>query len=178
MQTIMKRFSVVAVMLAIILIPCVAQKVTKGSLSVLKNEKQLNMVCDFTNCIIDKKPAYYQIQKEGDNWEKGVSEIIFRFGEGVSKKVRTLIVGQFPDAKYTLYYALESIDDDQDCFGTIFLKDTQTGEIIAEIKKAYGSAGMFGSFFNLLGDAFEDLGKKIGMIIKKPSRLQGDWPLY
>ena len=64
----MKRISVLAVMLAIILIPCVAQKVTKGSLSVLKNEKQLNMVCDFTNCTIDKKPAYYKIQKENNVW--------------------------------------------------------------------------------------------------------------
>lgn len=165
MQTIMKRISVVAVMLAIILIPCVAQKVTKGSLSVLKNEKQLNMVCDFTNCTIDKKPAYYKIQKE-ENWEKGVSEITTRFGEGLSKKMRTLIVGQFPEAKYTLVYNIANIDDDQDCKGTMVLKDTQTGEIIAEIEKAYGKAGMYGSFFNLLGDAFENLGKKIGQLIK------------
>ena len=161
MHTIMKKISVVVVMLIINLIPCIAQKITKGSLSVLKNEKQLNFVCNFNNCIIDKKPAVYKIQEEGENWEKGVSEITLRFGEGLSKKVHTLIVGPFPEAKYTLVYNIDNIDDDEDCKGNMVLKDTQTGEIIAEIEKANGSAGMFGSFFNLLGDAFENLGKSI-----------------
>ena len=34
----MKRISVVAVVMAMCFLPCVAQKVTKGSLSILKNE--------------------------------------------------------------------------------------------------------------------------------------------
>ena len=170
----MKRISIVAVVIAICFIPCAAQKVTKGSLSVLRNESKLNMVCDFSHCIIDKRPAVYKIQKEGDNWEKGVSEITLRFGEGLSKKVHTLIVGQFPSARYTLVYNIDNIDDDEDCKGNMILKDTQTGEIIAEIEKANGSAGKFGSFFNLLGDAFEDLGKKIGNLIRTKKIIKGE----
>ena len=162
----MKRISVVAMVMAICLMPCVAQKVTKGSLSVLKNEKQLNLVCDFTKCTIDKKPSEYYIKKN-PKWDEGVAEIITRFGEGLSTKVNTLIVGQYPEAKYTLVYNLEKIDDDEDSFGTMVLKDTQTGDIVAIIHDANGSAGHFGSFFNLLGDAFENLGKKIGKLIKK-----------
>lgn len=161
----MKRISVVAVMMALCFIPSFAQKVTKGSLSILKNESQMNMVCDFTKCTIDDMPAYYFIKQE-ENWEKGVAEIITRFGEGLGRKIPTLIVGQFPEARYTLVYNVTVIDDDEDCKGTMVLKETQTGNIVAEIEKANGSAGSFGSFFNLLGDAFEDLGKKIGKLIK------------
>jgi hypothetical protein len=39
--------------------------------------------------------------------------------------------------------------------------------VVVHIDKANGSAGTFGSFFNLLGDAFENLGKKLGKLSKK-----------
>lgn len=162
----MKKFTFVTAMMVMSIIPCCAQKLVQGSLEVLKSERHLNLVCDFTNCLVDKKPIEYAMRKE-ENWEGGVAEITLRFGEGLISKFHSLMVGQYPEAKYTLVYYLSEIDDDQDCKGKMVLKETATDTVVAEIAEANGSAGTFGSFFNLLGDAFENLGKKIGKLIMK-----------
>lgn len=162
----MKKISFVIAMTVISILPCCAQILVQGSLEVLKSERHLNLVCDFTNCLVDKKPVEYAMQREED-WDGGVAEITLRFGEGLSSRVHSLLVGQYPDAKYTLVYYLSEIDDDQDCKGRMTLKETAMDTVVAEIAEANGSAGKFGSFFNLLGDAFENLGKKIGKLIMK-----------
>lgn len=122
------------------------------------------MICDFENCIVDKHSIDYA-RHEHDDWDEGVEEIVMRFSEGFLQKTRDNFVckfGKFPEAEYTLVYHLINIDDDQDTKGTIDIVNTKTQEIIVHIEKANGSAGTFGSFFNLLGDAFENLGKKLG----------------
>ena len=146
---------------------CVAQKITEGSIGCLKNEQKINMICNFDNCLIDKIPASL-VKEKRQNWDEGVSEIISRFSLAVAKKSHLLIsMGDFPDAKYTLIYYLSNIDDDQDCRGYMVLQETVTGTVVAKIEKANGSAGTYGSFFNLLGDAFEDLGEEIGQLIRR-----------
>lgn len=164
----MKKF-----LLAIALVGCLplsAQIITKGSLSFLKNQKQVNMICNFENCIVDKHSIDYA-RHEHEDWDEGVEEIIMRFSEGFLQKTRNQYIckfGNFPEAEYTLVYNLINIDDDQDTKGTIDILNTKTQEVVVHIEKANGSAGTFGSFFNLLGDAFEDLGKKLGKISRKP----------
>ena len=144
-----------------------AQIITKGSLSVLQDQKQVNMICDFDNCTVDKHSIEYA-KDQHDNWDLGVMEITKRFSDGYNDKSKHYSkFGNFPDAKYTLIYHLIDIDDDQDTKGTIDIIETQTKELVVHIEKANGSAGMFGSFFNLLGDAFENLGQKLGKLSKR-----------
>lgn len=147
--------------------PSRAQIITKGSLSVLANQKNVNMICDFDSCTVDKHSIEYA-KTIHDNWDKGVTEVVMRFSEGYNQKAKDHCkFGTFPDATYTLIYHLIDIDDDQDTKGTIDIIDTKTREVVVHIDKANGSAGTFGSFFNLLGDAFENLGKKLGKLNRK-----------
>ena len=147
--------------------PLSAQVLTKGSLSVLADQENVNMICDFDNCTVDKHSIEYAKNKH-ENWDLGVVEIIKRFTDGYNDKTKNYCkFGDFPDAKYTLIYHLINIDDDQDTKGTIDIIETQTNEVVAHIEKANGSAGTFGSFFNLLGDAFENLGKKLEKLSRK-----------
>jgi len=146
-----------------------AQVITKGSLSVLKDQKQVNMICESENCTVDKHSIDYA-RNVHDNWDKGVEEIIVRFTEGYNDKANGKYFckfGEYPEAEYTLVYHLIDIDDDQDTKGTIDILNTKSQEVVVHIDKANGSAGTFGSFFNLLGDAFENLGKKLGKLSKK-----------
>lgn len=75
-------------------------------------------------------------------------------------------VGQYPESKYTIVYKLSSIDDDKDSKGQLMIIETASNKEVALISNANRSAGTFGSFFNLLGDAFEDLGQKTGKIFR------------
>ncbi|MBP5393511.1 MAG: hypothetical protein J6Y59_06825 [Bacteroidaceae bacterium] len=144
-----------------------AQEITKGSLSVFADQKNVNMICDFENCTVDKHSIEYAKDKY-DNWDLGVVEITKRFSVGYNDKSKDYCkFGAFPEAKYTLIYHLFDIDDDQDTKGTIDIIETQSKELVVHIEKANGSAGTFGSFFNLLGDAFENLGKKLGKLSRK-----------
>lgn len=161
----MKKFFILLSITLMGLTTTHAQIVKSGSLSVLNDQTQVNMVCDFKNCTIDKKPSRVVMAKYPE-WNKGVTEITARFNSGQMEKNKyEMDFGNFPEAKYTLTYYLADIDDDQDCKGTMILTETATGEVVATIEKANGKAGSFGSFFNLLGDAFENLGKKIGKLI-------------
>lgn len=144
-----------------------AQKLQSGSLSVLKNQEVVNFVCDFSNCMIDGQHARVKMDAE-KNWNKGVKEIIARFNQGQREANRLdQHYGNFPDAPYTITYVLSDIDDDQDCTGILIVSETQSGREVARIVKAKGNAGMFGTFFNLLGDAFHNLGEKFGKMISK-----------
>ena len=154
--------------------PLSAQVLTKGSLSVLANQEKVNMICDFDKCTVDKHTIEYAKAKH-ENWDQGVVEIIQRFTDGYNEKTKNYCkFGDFPEAKYTLIYHLDNIDDDQDTRGTIDIIETQTKEVVAHIEKANGSAGTFGSFFNLLGDAFENLGKKLEKLNRKSSKREYD----
>ena len=149
--------------------PLSAQIITSGSLSILKDQQKVNMICDFENCTVDKHSIDYA-RHTHDNWDKGVEEIVIRFTAGYNDKAYSKFYckfGDYPEAEYTLVYHLIDIDDDQDTKGTIDILNTKTQEVLVHIDKANGSAGTFGSFFNLLGDAFENLGKKLGKLSKK-----------
>lgn len=140
-----------------------AQKVASGDIKCLQDQTAVNLDVDFSNCMIVDVPATVKMSSE-PNWEKGVSEISARFSRGSIRY--GFYINDKSDSRYTLIYHLATIDDDQDTTGTIEVRDNTTGTTVAVIEKANGKAGHFGSFFNLLGDAFENLGKKIGKLIK------------
>ena len=180
-MTIMKASNISVFILFCTMVWCSsssAQIITSGSLSILKDQQQVNMICDFENCTVDKHSIDYARHKHS-NWEKGVEEIVIRFAEGYNDKANSKYYckfGNYPEAEYTLVYHLIDIDDDQDTKGTIDILNTKSQEVLVHIEKANGSAGTFGSFFNLLGDAFENLGKKLGKLSKKsPSPEKVEW---
>lgn len=142
-----------------------AIELESGSLHAFIDQKCMNMVVIFDDCMIDHKP-YRSVRLKHDDWDQGVEDIIKRFNSGMLEVI-DFEIGDFPEARYTLMYYLTTIDDDEDCFGFYRIYDNEERKTVAIINKANGSAGSFGSFFNLLGDAFEDAGKKLVKFILK-----------
>ena len=67
--------------------PLSAQVLTKGSLSVLAGQENVNMICDFDNCTVDKHSIEYAIEKH-ENMDIGVLEIIKRLTKGSNDKTK------------------------------------------------------------------------------------------
>jgi len=143
-----------------------AVTLSKGSLSILNGQREVNMVCDFEDCMVDHHTMEWAKARH-ENWDLGIKESIGRFNEGYLDKSPDLVkFGDYPNARYTLRYYVKNIDDDQDTEGYIHIVDNTTNEVVVELLKADGKAGTFGSFFNLLGDAFEDLGQRIAKLAR------------
>jgi hypothetical protein len=155
-----------------------AQKLNQGSLDFLKDEKELNIVLDFSNVIIDGKSEkeFLELQaiRGGEQWklkwENEVKRYLYKkFTDNCNLQFignYEFRVGNFPGANYQASIKVINID----AYGgvdveVIFTKMNSTDVLASTL--FYGKGGTFGTKENLMGDGFRRAGYKLGKIIVK-----------
>ena len=148
-----------------------AQKLQSGSLSLLKNETQLNIVFDYYYLKIEgiRESDFAATKSESDQvkWENSKKQFLAKFMAGFNKRVSgKILAGIFPDVKYKLTVIMLTLDDDCDMVAQVVFSEQNSTTPIA-VFSLKGNAGRFGSQSNLIGDACLDAGEKTGKFIAK-----------
>lgn len=164
----MRRINIALIM--ILCSVCIhAQKVTKGSFSVLANEKTISVSIDYSDSKIDGVP--FDIFLEGEeNWNDSYRDIIIKYMKAANQNSDGIIYSTKQSGNYQLVFKATSVDRDGETTGYLQLLDKNDNEIgTAEGFNANG--GSFGSQANLMGDASKKLGKKIANFINKQIKI-------
>ena len=158
--------------LSLIALPALsfAQKVKDHpwqDLSFLSGQSKINLVIDFSEATILNMDATDFISQESD-WEKGVVEMRTKFIQAFNNKSKVRAANS-TDTDYTLtIIPLTVTEKGSHVKGNLRITDKGGNEIF--LHSFNNEAGMFGSAINLMGDAFEDLGEKLGKTFKKYAR--------
>ncbi len=154
-----------------------AQKSKKISLDFLKNEKELNVIFDYSEAKFEKKLAedyFAQENAKNKDWEAKYKEaMITKFIAAINGELSNgcRVRRESQNVKYQLIVKVIKIDDDCDTDAEILVTEINSINILAQFS-VYGAAGSFGSFTNLCGDAIENIGEKTGKFIAKKIDLQ------
>lgn len=154
-----------------------AQKITEGSLFPIYGQEVINCAFEFTDSEIGGMPFDEFVEwKMGDGRqnrdfdEELDNEIVhcqMIFMEHANEKLKGTRLAKRLSAKYTLTVKLATMDmygRDNTC--DYIFTETESGKKIAVIRMdAHG--GRFGSFTNLMGDAFEEAGENFGKFLNK-----------
>ena len=160
----MKKWFITAIMILGV-VTVNAQKVTKGSFRALANETTVSLSIDYTDAKIDKVP--FDIFLEGEEkWEEGYREIMLKLIREANRSGGGMKYSSQRTGNYQLVFKALKVDRDGETTGNLLLQD-KDGNVIGEAEKVNANGGRFGSQTNLMGDAAEKLGKKIGQFIKK-----------
>lgn len=148
-----------------------AQKVLSGSFELPANEKYLALDWDCSQTLFDKKyneKEWHAIK--GDDWPNAKKQVI----EGIVRDmnehmIKTRIIAVLPGSElhgaYTLYICPQKLDHKGNNKSTYILRDDNGTELgKAEFN---GDGGHWGTFANLMGDGYENAGKKLASLIKK-----------
>lgn len=145
------------------------------------NSNVFNIVVDFSETIVMgmtlqqfvdlKRRDPKKIKEFGNNFFTDINSEIERFIKALNDEAK-LNISYFPSAPVTLLVKVRTIDEPgrENVSDYVFI-DTNTGQVISGIRlKSKG--GRFGSWTNLLGDAFEEdaapqLGNKLKSAKKK-----------
>ena len=151
-----------------------------GSLTTLKEIKQINVRFDFSQSIIkglledDFLRGQCLISKIGEGWKEHwkttcYKQFLGKFCIKANSITRAigLSLGEFPEARYTALFQVQSIDDNGSTSGLMIIKDNVCDKEIVIIDRLYGQGGKFGTFENLISDAMERLGTQFGDFIVK-----------
>lgn len=151
-----------------------------GSLTTLKEIKQINVCFDFSQSIIkgltedDFVRGQCLISRIGEEWREYwkttcYKQFLGKFCIKANSVTRAigLSLGEFPEAQYTAIFQIQNIDDNGSTSGLMIIKDNACDKEIVIIDKLFGQGGKFGTFANLTSDAMERLGTQFGDFIVK-----------
>ena len=161
-----KALIAVAAMMAALLVPAVSSSAQGGweALSLLKGEKKVNCTFDYSDAIIQSKTEE-QFASEEPNWGLAQKEVAAKFFEEFNERTfymsNTIAAGEFPDAAYTLCIKPSNILRNGNFTGNVYLLDKSDNVLMEVPIRAKG--GVFGSFWNLLGDGMKDAAKTIAL---------------
>lgn len=156
-----------------------AQKTLEGSFDFIKDLKKINIIIDYSEAKIDgKSEESFIISKtleedEGEEWRnywnnKVKKIFMYKFTSAINENKGLMslgfLAGDFPDALYTATYKLKRVDSDGELYGNIIFTEKSSNKIVAIIK-LNGDGGHWGSIENLMGDAFEKAGIKLGRFL-------------
>ena len=148
-----------------------AQKVLNGSFELPADEKYLALDWDCSQTLFEKKYTEREwIAVKGDDWDKAKKEVIEMIVGDMNKNMgKTRIIAVLPGSElhgsYTLYICPQKLDSKGNNKSTYILKDAKGNELgKAEFT---GDGGRWGTFANLIGDGYENAGKKLASLIKK-----------
>lgn len=158
-----------------------AQKLIEGTVSVLKDKKNLNMEVDFSKAKFWNRMTiddflYMKTEEEDegeawkDYWNKDcVKSFIKKFSKSANENLfgENFRIGTYPDSKYTAVFFVSSVDEDGEISGIIVIKEQYTNKTVAVISKIHGEGGHYGSIENLIGDGMERAGKQFGRFLTK-----------
>lgn len=173
----MKKLMLMVVSLFICGASVSAQKLTEGSLGPIYGQEVINCVFDFMQTeaagmpldeFFEWKTAEDKKGEEfGPKFEKAQTSCQMNFMEKANEKLKDVRLAKKPGAEYTLTVKMLQIDKPgrENVCDYIFT-NTATGEQIAVIRME-GKGGRFGSFTNLMNDAFKDGGEQFGEFLNK-----------
>ena len=156
-----------------------AQKILEGSFEFTANLKEVNIVIDYKDVIVDgKNEESFVVQKtfeedEGEEWRnywnnKVKKLFMYKFCSAISEnediKSLGVLIGDYPNALYTATFVLNRVDGDGELYGNVVFTENSSKKILA-IVKLNGDGGHWGSIENLMGDAFEKAGKRFGQFL-------------
>lgn len=152
--------------LILLSLPLYGQKLNSWkNLSVIANTRDLNCVIDYSGASILNETFDDWVKGEPD-WDSSFYEICSKFRQSFNgnadKGKHPHRVGTFPDAEYSLVLHVLKVKDKGSNVQVQFEVVTKDGEVIFS-QKGEGKQGRYGSVANLMSDAFEDLGGKLGL---------------
>lgn len=141
-----------------------------GSLSVLKGEERLFCFYYVDDAIFRKQPIVDTRDEFYENSRlKSESEICTRFIDEANEELpKGIYLTGNPNriSRYVLKLYVENVDPDGETYLKAMLFDTENRELVYQ--KCYNAnGGRIGSLVNLMGDAAERIGKKIGKDISR-----------
>ena len=149
-----------------------------GSLSILKEIKELDVRLDFSQSIIkglleeDFLRGQCLISKIGEGWRehwktKCYKQFLGKFCMKANSITRVigLRLGEFPEAQYKAVFQVHNIDDNGSISGLMEIKDSINDKEIVIIDGLYGQGGKFGTFENLISDGMDRLGTEFGNFV-------------
>lgn len=152
-----------------------AQQVTQGAISTLQRLRAATVRYDFSNAMVGNESykdfVQSMIYKEGDDFttkfDEDLVEIISDFIEEYNDTNSPLILTTNKDTKATMTIYVKYISSDGNKVEADYVfTDKETEKLLVSIQMT-AKDGRCGSFTNLMGDAFEAAGKKLGKYIKK-----------
>ena len=133
-----------------------------GSLSALKGQRKVNVAFDYSESIIQGRTEEKWASEE-PNWGLAQEEVAAKFVEEFNERVAStsspILVGEFPDAYYTILIKPSNIVRKGNFSGRVYLMDGN-GNIVMDVP-LQAKGGHIGSFWNLLGDGMRDAAKTI-----------------
>ncbi len=155
-----------------------AKKGKKETFAFLKNEKQLNVIIDYSDVIIDElsEVEFLEMQaiKGGDEWstkwENEIKDDLYKKFTGYMNlnfigeyEIRA---GNFPNANFQALVKLETISERGTTKASVVFTKVNSEEEITTVY-IYGAGGTYGSRENLMGDGFQRAGDQLGGIIER-----------
>lgn len=174
----MKHLTIVSLCLLLFCQNIQAQKIKKGDLDFLKNQKEIHLVFDWSNVIIDNKTEedFVDIKaiNSREDWKnewyttiKKGFELKFKAAtNGIFIETLDMKVGDYPNANVTALIKLQRIDSDGEVYASVIFSNNNSDEPIITVK-INGDGGMWGTVENLFGDGFTKAGISLGKIIVK-----------
>lgn len=146
-----------------------SQKVTSGSLQVLKNQPRVNLEVDFSQASIHGMSEDDFAIYERD-WNRDKDQIIAHFRIEASERCDNLVIGPYPDAEYTIKVIVLRVNMKGDfiCIGEVRNK---AGELIATIDGISERGGHVGSKLNLIKDGAKHTGERFGIFLRKQMKM-------
>ena len=143
-----------------------AQMLTYGSLDVLKDEKSVNVVVDYSEAII-MDCTESEFAEWEDDWDKDQPIIMKDFLEEVNQRSgKILLVGCHIESNYTFRWAVKSIDYNGAILSDFYL-ERKDGTVVATIEDVEGRGGAFGTKLYLIKSGAESTGRTFGRFIKQ-----------
>jgi len=148
----------------------------KQDFSFLKETAEFIVELDYSNAKFDNVFAehYFAVENLKDTtWESNYKkEMFYKFIKGISINSYLPLGYKFKEnslnADYKIFIKIIRLDRGKNTKTEISIIDINSSETLAQFY-AYGSAGAFGSFTNLSGDAMVDLGENVAkFIFQKP----------
>lgn len=145
-----------------------SQKVTSGSLKILKDQARVNLEIDFSEASIHGMSEDDFAVYERD-WNRDKEQIISHFRIEAAESCDKVIIGPYPDAEYTIKVIVLRINTKGDftCIGELRNK---SGEVLASISGISDTGGRVGSKLNLIKDGAKHTGEKFGIFLRKQIR--------
>jgi hypothetical protein len=173
-----------------------AQRLVEGNLNVLKNEKTINVVFDYSNVVFrfddsEEETRYVErkVIEEGEQWKTDweskkaaikagifLPEFIKEFNLELFENSCSLRGGNYDSAKYTMVVVIKVIcsgrnagpvSDDPYISATIFIRETATNQNIAKIEISKIEGSPFSDFSGRIESAFENVGNELGEYLAK-----------
>lgn len=173
----MKKIMLLVVSMIVIGATASAQKLTEGSLEPIFGQAVINCVFDYSQLEAAGMPLQEFIEwktaddKNGEDFapkfDRGIKSAHMNFMEKANDKLKDVRFAKKDNAEYTLTVKMLTIDKPgrENTCEYVFTKTGST-EPVAIITMD-GKGGRFGSFTNLMNDAFKDGGEQFGEFLNK-----------